>query len=409
MNEPEFLRSAFRDYYSSVTVQEPPAIEQREFGVGDFGKKISGRHLAFGSYAELNRFLREKTPFFVSSSVAYFQKPAGRPMDAKGFLGADLVYEFDSDDIKTDCKSDHDSWQCPNCNASGKGNLGACTNCGAGVKVDQWVCPECLTAVKKQALELLDVLQNDLGISNGLSLNFSGSKGFHVHVRSESVRSLSQAGRMELLDFLTAYGLHWESLGFIEEKNMLHAKPLSDSRGWARRLVSGVIAMVKHSNADELALAGSVSVKTAEKVLEQKERVIEKIKSGLFPVVSAKSSAFWKNVLSYVLDDLRLNIDRQTSVDRYKIVRLPNTIHGSTGLLASPILPDHLRDFDGLTQSVVLPEKPVLLQINRVPRFFVGQKWWGPFENQTLELPLYCAAFLLSRQSAILARLTIQS
>ncbi|HZX34388.1 MAG TPA: DNA primase catalytic subunit PriS, partial [archaeon] len=95
------LQSLLSGFYASVEIDTVPEIRRREFGTGTFGKKISSRHISFRSSAELNSFLREKQPFFISYSPALYERPSSTPMGNKGLIGADLVYEFDADDLKT--------------------------------------------------------------------------------------------------------------------------------------------------------------------------------------------------------------------------------------------------------------------------------------------------------------------
>lgn len=403
MREEAFLRERFGRFYASQTVHEPPLLERREFGLGVFGKKISQRHLAFRSYAELNDFLRHEIPFFVSYSAAYYQDPAARPMEAKHWQGADLVFEFDADDLKTDCKRAHDSWQCAQCKSSGKGNPEACTNCGSAVKVQEWVCPLCLGSVHGQVDELLKLLENDLGFSEGIAINFSGSKGFHVHVRSALAKQLSPEARVEVLDFLTGQGLDLEQLGFAQRNKSLYGVPLEKAKGWQKRILQGLLQLVEKGDSSALAVAGNVSVRTAEKVLEKKETVAENIRRGFFPTgFSSKPLDFWRQVLLFVANDLKLDIDRQTSLDKFKIVRLPQTLHGSTGLLAKNVPFSEWPGFLPLQESVVLGTAPVMVIAQTVPRFFLKDQWFGPFTSETVELPEFAAVFLLARGAAVL-------
>ena len=404
MDEEAFLKERFRSYYAKTMVQHPPAVVKREFGVGVFGKKISQRHLSFASLDLFNAFLRGQTPFFVSYSPGYYRDPAARPMEAKGWEGGDLVFEFDSDDLKTDCKERHDSWVCTQCLASGKGNLKACTSCGSAAKVEEWVCPDCLAAVKKQSLVLLDWLQNDLGFSEGLGINFSGSKGFHLHVRSDAARQLPPPARIEILDFLTGHGLDLEAMGFAERNKQLFGVSFSKAKGWQKKILLQVLNLLEQNDASALAVAGSVSIRTAQKMLERKDFFLESLCAGVFPAVGAKGNAFWLSVLQNAASDLKLNVDRQTSLDKFKIVRVPQTLHGSTGLAASVVSPDGFKSFEALSQSVVFSDEPVPVWVAKTPKFFLKNEWFGPFEEETVSLPEFAAVFLLSRQSAFLSK-----
>ncbi|MBU0636412.1 hypothetical protein KKE06_05285 [Candidatus Micrarchaeota archaeon] len=405
MEKEAFLRERFRQYYAAHPVQEPPAIEKREFGVGVFGQKISQRHLFFPTFKELNGFLQAQTPFFISYSAAYYQSPSARPMASKHWEGADLIFEFDADDLKTECKQKHDSWHCPECKKSGKGNPSACSNCGSGVKVEEWVCPDCLNAVKKQVFELVDLLETDLGFSKAISINFSGSKGFHVHVRSAKAQALSPHARIEVLDFLTGQGLDLKRLGFVEKNKSLYGPSFVHAKGWQKRILHGLLDLIEQNDASALAVAGNVSIRTTKKALEKKESIVKSIQKGVFPSwVCSKSRAFWSSTLDFVSDELKLDIDRQTSLDKFKIVRVPETLHGKTGLNAANVSFTALSDFDGLSDTVVFGKKPVKIELLApTPRFFLKGQWWGPFKAETLELPEFAAIFLLCRNAAQLS------
>ena len=75
MNSQEFLKQKFKEYYSSHEVDTVPDMETREFGCGEFGKKISRRHLFFQNKQQLNNFLKTDVPFYISYSTAYYEFP----------------------------------------------------------------------------------------------------------------------------------------------------------------------------------------------------------------------------------------------------------------------------------------------------------------------------------------------
>ncbi|HID08994.1 TPA: hypothetical protein EYP13_02075, partial [Candidatus Micrarchaeota archaeon] len=95
----EMYRAAVRRYYRSHSIKIPFNLERKEFGVGDFGKKIVRRYLTFKTSSELRDFLQRYAPLYVSYSVADWEQPAERDDKERGFLGAELVYEFDDDEF----------------------------------------------------------------------------------------------------------------------------------------------------------------------------------------------------------------------------------------------------------------------------------------------------------------------
>jgi len=401
MNPEEFLRARFQEYYKNNIVAQPPSPEKREFGFGTFGRKIADRHLSFESHDAMNKFLREEVPFYFSYSAAYYKKPAGRPMQAKEFLGGDLIYEFDADDLKTECKQRHDSWVCK-CGAKGKGNPAHCTECGSAVRVKQWVCDECLSAVKAQAFSLLKVLQDDFGFSEGISVNFSGHKGYHLHVRAEAVRELTPSARIELVDYITGNGIDLASAGFYMEDKKMRCPVPEDASGWGKKLVDALLELFRRGDWQEIAVAGNLPAGTLAKGLaERKDEIIAGINNGtLHQLPGRKTEKFWHSALEYCTEKTRLDIDRQTSVDVAKIVRVPDTIHGGTGLLANSIGIGELHNFRPLRDAVIFGDSTVKVKTDSLPKFTIGGREFGPLEKGGHELPGFAAIYLLARGDA---------
>ncbi|MEK6958287.1 MAG: DNA primase small subunit domain-containing protein [archaeon] len=404
MGAEDFLKGMLRGFYSAHTIGSVPEISAREFGFGVFGKKISSRHLAFRNAAEMNSFLREKTPFYISYSDALYSRPADRPMEKKGLLGADLIYEFDADDIKTDCKLSHDSWQCMNakCGASGKGNVDVCAECGSGTSVEEWVCPDCLAETRRQSLNLISVLEKDFSFSEGVSVNFSGSKGYHVHVRGASVRGFSKAARLELLDYLTGTNLDLKALGFVYSNKAYSCPKRGAAKGWSKRILERIEALFNEGDASKIAVFGSASVSQAKKLLKEKQGLISSMDRGF--LVSGRSGVnaerFWGSMLGFAVSEDKLEIDRQTSIDINKIIRVPDTLHGSTGLQAKEVPLSALPSHNPLKECVVFSSGEVKLSKAVAPKFYLNGEWFGPFNGDEVPLPSFAAFYLLARGSA---------
>ncbi len=406
-----FLAKNFKEYYEKHSLRGIPAIEQREFGVGDFGKKIVRRHMFFPGLKELNSFLKESVPPFISYSAAYYKRPSARPMSAKGFMGADLIYEFDADDIKTKCKEEHDSWKCKNpaCGAEGKGSVQACPKCGSQVEVKQWFCSECLGAAKEQTFKLVEVLSSELGFEEGISVNFSGKAGFHVHIRSKKAISLSRSARNELIDYLTLNGFDLEAHGFGRaESSMLTCPVLRNAKGIEKRFMERLSSFIENWSAEKLAVHGNIKRARSSFLIKNRNIILEKMKEGiLFPIPAEKpetSKKFWNLLIEEALreESIALSIDRQTSVDVHKILRLPGSLHGSTGLVAREVSLEELRAFDPFKDAVVFGSEPVRVFINKAPKFSLGGESFPAFKQTEQELPLNAAVYLVGMGRAVL-------
>ncbi len=401
MLEEQFLLNNFREFYAGHSV-DVPAIGEREFGIGSFGKKIAKRHLSFPSQNELNSFLRETVPLFISYSVAYYEQPTATPMRRKGFLGADIVYEFDADDLKTDCKQGHDSWRCNSCQERGKGTLDSCPKCGAAVQKEQWFCPKCLEQTKKHVFRLLDFIGNDFSLREKISVNFSGNAGYHVHLRGNTVRFLSQEARVELLDYLTAKDLDLGKHGFGESGKMFLCPLSGKTSGWGKRLLASLFALFEEADSEKIAALGGIPYARANELVANKELVLRTMKEKgiLFSISGRKNKQFWLSLLTHLVEKNALAIDRQTSIDISKIIRVPETLHGGSGLLAKDIPLQHLKEFNPLDSAVVFSDRGVKVFINSSPKFYLKGNWFGPFNQEEAELPLYAAIYLIARKSA---------
>lgn len=405
MNEAEFLKRKFQEYYLKHKINSVPCIETREFGIGDFRKKIVRRHLHFSSADELNSFLRKEAPLYISYSAAYYRTPSARPMGNKGFLGSDLVYEFDADELGLDCKEEHDFWYCKKCGNSGKGSVKNCSNCGSAVEQYQFVCEKCLGETKKQMLKLIEVLDGELNIFEQASINFSGSAGYHLHIRSEKIRQLSSAARLELVDYLTLAGFSPEiSIADFSQKMLTCARPQA-LKGARARVMNRVIEFISNAKPDELAAYGGIRLSKAKYMYEKRAKIIEKMKQGILtylPGSKAASVKFWQNLIEYAKDYESLKLDRQTSIDIHKIVRVPDTLHGSTGLIAKTVPLEDFKEFMPLKQAIAFSDRQIKVFINKAPKFKLGAECFGPYENEQAILPEYVAIYLIGKGLASL-------
>ena len=406
--EEQFLRRCFQHFYQDNFIKGPPQTESREFGYGVFGRKIANRNLAFASEKEFNNFLRQQVPFFISSSAALYRFPEKRPTEAKEFLGSDLIYEFDADELQTECKQTHDSWLCPKCGKSGKGRQLACDECGSAAKLEEWFCPECIGAAKQKVFSLLDFLENDFGFSDGIAINFSGRAGYHVHVRSDSVRNLPHAARIELIDYLTANQLSIFS-HFKKEETFFTGPPSKGKSGWPARILAELSSLLEEADSEKIAVMGNIPIAGARRLVREKASILKSIRErntipAIFGKVSSKaeskSDLFWQSFLSSIVAKIA-PIDRQTSVDLSKIIRVPETIHGETGLIAKTVSKESLKEFNPFDDALAFKsEETVKVFINKAPSIYLAGEKFGQFEKQEAELPLNAAVFLLAGNAA---------
>ncbi len=397
-----WLKGLFQKYYQHHFITPDFDVSRREFGWGIL-KKIDTRHVSFATNEEVNNFLRNASPLYLSFSVSHYQNPGNQPISSKGWLGSDLVYEFDADDIPTECKAEHDSWSCSHCGASGKGRVLKCTSCGHGTSVNEWVCEKCLDETKKQTFQLIQWLQDDFGIvENEILVNFSGGKGYHIHVRSPSFFGLSKTARTELMDYLSMHEFDLEMHGFSFDGKLFHSPTYAKAKGHAKRIVEELLRLMENGTLEEWVLASGSSPRTLKSFLGYREEWFKDMMNGVLPPLPGKKTeAFWKGVLTSITEKLRSRFDRQTSGDMYKIVRVPNTLHGSTGLLAKSVPLTELKEFDPFSHACVFSlENERKLLVRSTPKIRVGSFSLEKTQEAEVTVPEAVAVYLVGNAAA---------
>lgn len=374
--ESNFLKKNFSAYYEKNFVDSVPSVELREFGFGVFKRKIANRNLAFGSLNELNNFLRTSAPLFFSYSNSYYAFPARTPMIKKEWIKSDLIYEFDADEL--------------------------------GVSVEeingvQWFTSTHLNEAKRQVYRLVELLENEFGFpSSEVKINFSGKAGYHVHFRGESIHHLNKRSRIELVDYLTGFDFDYANHGFFFD-TYSSPKPSAIRGARGKRIINGVKKVFLEEDADFVSTALGFSKKKALTILKKKEFVLDSLEKGLlFPLEEKKKSGLWKKLLDRVLQKEVIPIDRQTSVDLHKIIRVPSTLHGETGFLAKEISLDELKDFDSFYHPIVFGSTPTKIRVNSTPKFWLRGEEFGPYNEEIVEVPLFAAIYLVGRGCALL-------
>lgn len=361
MREEEFVKGLFSEYYRSFELSVP-FIAKREWGFGEWGRKIAVRHFAFHTGEELRSYLVRNTPLYVSHSVALYELPDARPMERKCWQGAELVFDIDADPGYYGCEH------------------------GSG-----WVCEGCLGHVKEETVRLIeDFLMPDFGLKKDeLTVNFSGSRGYHVHVMNEDVLPLEGDARKELIDYIIGNGFDVETLFGPEEggnkRDVFGPKP--DDGGWGGKFAKYY-----------------VKNKAAKLSPAKMAKVVDEIGKGIWSEVQKmeKNPNWKKKIVAEMLMRLKDRIDANVTADVKKLIRLPESLHGDTGLKAMHV--KRMDEFDPMKHAIVFRKGSVKVRTSKVNKFEMLEQTFGPFENETIELPLYAGVYLLCRNLATLSR-----
>jgi len=398
-----FIHDRFADYYKqhSASILPPTSIEKREFGFLLFEKRMMLRHKGFRNVDNLQSSLGTIVPSDAYYSSAYYESPE-EEMKAKGWLGADLIFDIDADHIPTPCATEHNIWVCNSCGASGRGKHPLkCPTCG-GIKFKEktWPCEVCLEATKAETKKLVDVLTEDFGFSTeNLTVAFSGHRGYHVHVESEEIQRVDALARKEIVDYVMGTGLEadFHGLGRGASPEIMFSGPDLDASGWRGRVARGTYDFLLTASTEELEKAGLTKI-IAKTLVLNRDSLLESWKEkGPWGSFKGLGIETWKKIVQYGVEKQSVKVDTVVTPDINRLIRLPNSLHGKTGLKKVEFPIANIEIFDPLRSAVVFKEGVVTVDVSEAPQFRVEDTTYGPFERERVELPTAAALMLLCK------------
>lgn len=393
-----FMRGWFQRYYQSRPPRAPERLERREFGFMFFDRDYVQRHLGFGEVGQLHSFLQGQVPSHAYYSSAYYQLPAAASMEEKKWLGADLVFDLDADHVK-----------------------------GA----EALTYPEMLARIKVELLRLLDdFLLGDLGLdASHLKIVFSGGRGYHIHVVDARLATLRSHERREIVDYIagTDLNMEWvfpERITSVKtfrsgaQESRVRSIPSVTSGGWRRRMRDGIVWLVEEMRSrdlDDLRARLPTLAKESDAMIEGMLRDIytkSGSKEGAELMLSGNAFSsfsdrrhldlFLRLLEEEVKPRLTAEIDEPVTSDIKRLIRLPLSLHGKTGLMVTPMDREQLSAFDPLRDAVpdIYPDRPIEVYAPRPVEVDIkGER----FRVQGIcEVPTYAAIFMIGRRMATL-------
>jgi len=374
-----YLRGRFGDHYRRIAVDLPPAASAREWGhipwTSGPGTTMV-RHQSLLDLGDLESFLSRERPRHVYFSAGRYEAPGASTMGEKDRRGSDLVFDLDADHLPS-------------------------------VEVAEDSYAEMLAKCKDALLRLLSFLEADFGFED-LTVVFSGGRGYHVHVRDEGVRPLDREARREVVDYVRGLGLDFDRLVRTEQRGAATGRALRAEGGWGRRTHRRLLALVDDLLAmdEEAALA---RLRAFEGIGEERARTIygvathdrEALESGNVEVGGPGVRKLVETVARETVDAENAPIDEPVTTDVNRLIRLPGSLHGGSGLAVRRLDRGALDAFDPL--------------VDAVPETFVGHDITvdvtdgGPVElggdsftlpEDTQSLPEHVGVFLMARGRA---------
>lgn len=384
----EFLKNRFQEYYkkNKNKIELPDRFGRRELAFVLFGGKGMIRHLAFNKKKDLLDFLEERAPQHVYYSSAYYQTPDAPKMQDKNWMGAELIFDLDSDHLQN---------------------------------ADKMSYSEQLEIVKTEFEKLVrEFLLEDFGFNEKyLDLYFSGGRGYHCHVKDPAIFDLDSNERREIVDYITGRDIidsiifhehatgskHYGDRSFPSGKSL--KMPTPDQRGWKGRISRGIIDIVneiaKSDDPEKKLQEYGVKKKDAEKLVKEfSEERVRRIKDGLLDQSKTIRKFFLNSALRKTAVTLSAGeTDEPVTCDIKRLIRLPFSLHGKTGLKVVKIDIDGLKEFNPLRDAVAFGDDPVKIKLNQPINMKMKDDIFNLNEGEQ-ETPTYLAVFLIGKKMA---------
>lgn len=370
--EETFVRSKFKEYYAKHWTAGPDEIASREFGFGSWTKAIESRHYAFKDEKELNSYLGRNAPFFISSSIAYYKYPAGRPIQKKEWLKGDLAFDIDANQLGCECIAKH-----------GK----------------DWVCDQCLEKSKECAQRLIDdYLIKEFGAQKEeISVNFSGNRGYHIRVKKR-FDNLKGYARREIADYVNGNGIEIDDLFIQDVVRKRNIGPKLTDGGWKGKIAQVFIENLKNRTLDKI----GITKRTADRLYEKTD-LVKNLENGNWDALYVgNKKRFYSSLIKNITAIHGCFVDEGVTFDTSKILRMEDSLHGKSGMVAKRMRLSDLKGFNPLKHAFVFGNDLMEVKMGKVQEITLKGEKFGPYDGETVGIPEYAAVYFLCKKVATL-------
>ena len=107
----------------------------------------------------------------------------------------------------------------------------------------------------------------------------------------------------------------------------------------------------------------------------------------------------WKTLVTKAVEKKSAKIDSVVTTDIHRLIRMPGTLNGHTGLLAMKVPEERLDEFDPFTEPIAF-DGEMKVKVKESPSFRLGEERLGPYRDEIVELPSPAAVLLLCKHRA---------
>ena len=379
----DYLKDKFQEYYQNAEITLPPRFTSREWGFLSWKGGIMNRHVNFRTIKEVKTYLARIAPAHCYHSVAYYKDPSKNTMIDKEWQGADLIFDLDADHL-------------PEMEDVKKGKIPF---------------SKLMEYIREQTYRLVvDVLLRDFGLSEeDLLITFSGGRGYHVHVRTPELLTLPSGARREIADYLTGKGLDLNKIlidaGYtkeypirgkgIERKNLgIEKLPKKDAKGW-----QGIITRYIHNTLDDLREKNDDEKKPIVKKLGVSRDMLD-FKDSNDDVFNKLPKTPKKRFVKIALKETAIYPDEPVTGDIHRLIRLPGSLHGGSGLKVTTMDSKKLEKFDPMKDAIAFGDNLVKIRSIVSHPVTMGDGLTTLKPESVVDLPERTAIYFMARNWA---------
>jgi DNA primase small subunit len=193
---------------------------------------------------------------------------------------------------------------------------------------------------------------------------------------------------------------------FASGKTLKMPKP--DDPGWKGRISRGIIDIIEEIKRSEDPLEKlkgyGVKKSDAEKLLEDlSDERMKRIKEGRLDQTKTIRKFFLNNALRKTAVSIASGeTDEPVTCDVKRLIRLPGSLHGKTGLMVEKISFKKLDGFNPLNDAVIFDDEKVEIELNQDFELEMKNEKFD-LKKGKQKVPKFLAVFLIGRRAATIS------
>ncbi|MCS7122518.1 MAG: hypothetical protein NZ908_00995, partial [Candidatus Micrarchaeota archaeon] len=178
--------------------------------------------------------------------------------------------------------------------------------------------------------ELYDIFRSEFGFQD-ITINYSGNRGFHIHVRDDWVTRLDRDSRAEILNYITLAEISEEIFGLTRINNRVLGPKFENLKN---RMQIRIVRELRNIISDPMIYLGEWS----------------KVDNQTLALAVERAR-------------FRVSLDNNVTLDQTKLLRMENSIHGDTGFQAKILNIQSLDSFDPWYDAVLFEDIDIKIRM----------------------------------------------